>query len=160
PGGAVPQFSTSRWPSAGPVRALLEYLNRLHRNAGQPSLSDMGRAVALAPSTLSAFFTGKRMISQGNLELLVVHLGGDTQRAERLRRKAATAWNSGRGEQTRPPVPRARSGRRLGDLLPDPADGSLEAAPSDMARLDIVVFDGPDNLVNRPSQLVGRERDI
>lgn len=68
------QFSKDKWPADGPVRALLSYLDRLHRAAGQPSLSEMGRAVALAPSTLSAFFTGARLIGRGNLELVVEHL--------------------------------------------------------------------------------------
>ncbi|MGH3798270.1 MAG: toll/interleukin-1 receptor domain-containing protein [Pseudonocardiaceae bacterium] len=75
------------------MRALLEYLDELHREAGQPSYAEIGRAVSLAPSTLSAFFTGARLISKGYLAFLVEHLGGDTARAERLRRKAATEWN-------------------------------------------------------------------
>src|SRR5215813_4552247 len=95
-GRTLPQFSKRRWPAEGPVRALLTYLDRLHREAGQPSLSEIGRDVALAPSTLSAFFTGARLISRGNLELVVSHLGGDVERAERLRRKAATDWNTQR----------------------------------------------------------------
>lgn len=88
------QFSKDRWPADGPVRELLSYLETLHCAAGRPSLAEMGRAVVLAPSTLSAFFTGRRLISRGNLELVVEHLDGDPVHAEALRRRAVSAWAS------------------------------------------------------------------
>lgn len=105
----MPAFSKDKWPRDGAIRALLEYLDELHREAGQPSLRDMGDAIGLSPSTLSPFFTGTRLISKGNLELLAAHLGGDTARAERLRRRAATEWNDGRSgpRSTRSPDNRA-----------------------------------------------------
>ncbi|MFB7620244.1 hypothetical protein [Kitasatospora sp. NPDC056181] len=86
-------FGKDRWPADGAVRALLEYLDELHRGQGQPSYARMGREVGLAPSTLAPFFTGTRLIGAGNLELLVQHLDGDTARAERLRKRAAVEWS-------------------------------------------------------------------
>jgi tetratricopeptide (TPR) repeat protein len=71
----------------------LSYLELLHAQAGHPSLSEIGKALALAPSTLSAFFTGARLIGRGNLELLVEHLDGDVGEAEKLRRRASAAWH-------------------------------------------------------------------
>ncbi|MFB7929557.1 hypothetical protein ACFC4C_10640 [Streptomyces sp. NPDC056039] len=85
-------FSKDKWPSDGAVRALLEYLDELHRDAGQPSYAEMGKEVALAPSTLAPFFTGTRLINKGNLEVVVRYLAGDTAKAERLRRKAVIEW--------------------------------------------------------------------
>ncbi|MCZ4120356.1 NACHT domain-containing protein [Streptomyces sp. H39-S7] len=85
-------FGKQRWPSDGPVRALLEYLDEIHRTAGRPSFTELGRQVGLAPSTLSPFFTGRRLVSQGNLYLVVEALDGDSARAERLRKRAAAAW--------------------------------------------------------------------
>jgi tetratricopeptide (TPR) repeat protein len=114
------------------VRALLSYLDTLHGEAGRPSLSEIGRSVALAPSTLSGFFTGARLIGRGNLELLVEHLGGDVVQAERLRRKAVTVW-------------RAPAKPDSGPELLDPT-----------GRLEIVVYETPVNKLNRPEQLLGR----
>jgi hypothetical protein len=98
------RFSKARWPSDGPVRALLEYLDELHREAGQPSMRDIGKALAVAPATLHAHLTGVKLIGKGTLELLVQYLDGDTTKAERLRRKATVAWNDrpapGEPEQT------------------------------------------------------------
>jgi tetratricopeptide (TPR) repeat protein len=139
---------------------LLTYLDRLHRDAGQPSLSEIGREVALAPSTLSAFFTGARLISRGNLELVVSHLGGDAERAERLRRKAATAWNAERGT-TRGPYDAGELRRgparavTVGPVAAQPAAAMVPTDASD--RLDIILFDAPVNKLNRPDQLLGRE---
>ncbi|WP_432086385.1 NACHT domain-containing protein [Streptomyces sp. bgisy095] len=82
-------FGKRHWPPDGPVRALLEYLDDIHRTAGRPSFTDLGRQVGLAPSTLSPFFTGRRLISQGNLHLVVEALDGDPAKAERLRKQAA-----------------------------------------------------------------------
>jgi tetratricopeptide (TPR) repeat protein len=142
----VAQFSKDKWPAAGPVFDLLSYLEQLHRAAGQPSLADIGKAVALAPSTLSSYFTGTRLINRGNLELLVEHLDGDIEWAERLRRKAATAWNT----------QRARERDR---------DETIEqvrvvAMPDGGTRLELVVFDAPVNRLNRPEHLVGRQATI
>ncbi len=153
----MPQFSKRRWPADGPVRALLSYLDKLHRDNGQPSLSEIGGEVALAPSTLSAFFTGARLIGRGNLELVVEYLGGDVERAEKLRKKAATAWNATREDKS-----------EQGDAGEPPVqDGAVEATgvrpeplvvPSDATvRLDIVLFDSPVNKLNRPAELLGRE---
>jgi tetratricopeptide (TPR) repeat protein len=151
----VPQFSKERWPENGPVRSLLTYLDRLHRNAGQPSLTEIGKAVALAPSTLSAFFTGTRLISRGNLELVVEHLGGDVDRAERLRRRAATAWNA---ERRRPPASDSAE-QGVDPAAEDEADVPDDDVPDDdvAARLDIVLFDAPVNKLNRPAHLLGRQ---
>jgi NB-ARC domain/Tetratricopeptide repeat len=141
----VPQFSKEKWPPDGPVRTLLAYLDRLHRQAGQPSLTEMGKEVALAPSTLSAFFTGTRLISRGNLELLVSHLGGDVERAEQLRRKAVTAWYAAGAH-------RPASGTAGHDVpKPTPVDESQAAE-----RVDVIVYDTPVNKLNRPEQLLGR----
>jgi len=134
----VAKLSRSKWPADGPVRELLSYLDTLHARAGYPSLSDIGRALALAPSTLSAFFTGARLISRGNLELLVEHLEGDMRHAELLRRRAAAEWMGGNGSEQRPVM--------LSEL--DISSGS---------RLDIVVYAAPVNTLNRPDRLVGRD---
>lgn len=92
----MPAFSKERWPPDGAIRALLEYLDELHRGAGQPSVRDISRAIGLSSSAISPFFTGTRLPSRGNLELLVSHLGGDTTKAERLRKAASTEWNDSR----------------------------------------------------------------
>ncbi|MCX5122717.1 HEAT repeat domain-containing protein [Streptomyces sp. NBC_00347] len=84
-------FGKEHWPSDGPLRALLEYLDDIHREAGRPSFAELGRQVGLAQSTLSPFFTGRRLISQGNLHLVVEALDGDPGKAERLRKRAAAA---------------------------------------------------------------------
>jgi tetratricopeptide (TPR) repeat protein len=127
-------FSRRRWPPGGPVRELLSYLDELHREAGRPSLTELGRAVALAPSTLSAFFTGARLINRGNLELVVEHLGGDVNRAEALRRRAVVAQ-----EETAPPEVQ-------------PEDVNEDAG----SRLDVMVFTQAGNRLNRPERLLGR----
>ncbi|HZM80031.1 MAG TPA: NB-ARC domain-containing protein, partial [Candidatus Limnocylindrales bacterium] len=57
-------------------------------------MAEIGRGVALARSTVAAFFNGTRLIGRGNLELLVQHLGGDAVHAEALRRKAILAWGA------------------------------------------------------------------
>ncbi|WP_162907896.1 tetratricopeptide repeat protein [Allorhizocola rhizosphaerae] len=135
------RFSKDRWPADGPVLALLSYLDSLHAGAGRPSLAEMGRAVALAPSTLSAFFTGARLIGRGNLELLVEHLDGDIERAESLRRRAVLAWNASQQEA----APREPAAEVMDEQL--------------SARLEIVLYDTPVNKLNRPEQLIGR-RDL
>jgi tetratricopeptide (TPR) repeat protein len=130
------RFRRDKWPEEESVRALLSYLEDLREGAGRPSLSEMGRSVALAPSTLSGFFTGARLIGRGNLELLVEHLGGDVAQAERLRRKAVSAWHA--------PRPTSRQASRR----PEPLDPT--------GRLEIVIYTTPVNQLNRPEQLLGR----
>jgi tetratricopeptide (TPR) repeat protein len=133
----VAAFSRAKWPADGPVRLLLSYLDELHRDAGRPSLTEIGRAVALAPSTLSGFFTAARRISRGNLELIVEHLGGDVAHAETLRRAAAAEWDG------RPAERRSRTG------------AALPGEPA--ARLEVVLFDSSVNTLNRPEHLIGRD---
>jgi hypothetical protein len=110
-GVGVAEFGKDKWPADGAVRALLEYLDELHREAGRPSYTEMGRSVILAASTLSPFFTGTRLIGKGNLQLLVELLDGDTAKAERLRKKAAVEWST-RPQPAAPPEPGASRGRR------------------------------------------------
>jgi tetratricopeptide (TPR) repeat protein len=88
------QFSKQHWPTHGAVRALLEYLDELHSDAGRPSYRQIGEEVRLAPGTLSPYFTGRRLISEGNLELVVRFFGGDQAKARRLWRKAAAEWRN------------------------------------------------------------------
>jgi len=149
------QFSKERWPAEGPVRSLLAYLDTLHREAGQPSLSEIGKAVSLAPSTLSGFFTGTRMISRGNLELLVSYFEGDVEWAEQLRRRAATDWNTRRSGRTPEPEPPTPPGSRTppADDEPSTTDGSGQPAN----RMEILVFDTAGNRLHRPNRLIGRE---
>jgi hypothetical protein len=110
----VAGFSKEKWPPDGAVRALLEYLDELHRGFGQPSYAQMGGAVGLAASTVAPFFTGTRLIGEGNLELLVEYLGGDKASAERLRKKAATEWGTRpQPAHAAPPGPGAPRRRRL-----------------------------------------------
>ncbi|MFJ4094313.1 hypothetical protein ACIPYS_22255 [Kitasatospora sp. NPDC089913] len=47
----------------------------------------------MSRSMLWPFFTGVRLINEGSLNRLVVHLDGDVARAERLRKKAAAEWD-------------------------------------------------------------------
>jgi hypothetical protein len=101
-------------------------------------LTEIGRAVALAPSTLSAFFTGARLINRGNLELLVEYLDGDVERAERLRRRAAIAWQAP-----------ARTARAVEPELDDAG-----------ARIDIALFTAPTNHINRPERFLGRDAHV
>lgn len=100
--GPVATFNKERWPPDGAVRVLLEYLDELHRGAGQPSMRDMGDAIGLSSSGIQPYFAGTRLISKGNLQLLVNHLGGDVSRAERLRKMAATEWNDSRRRRETP----------------------------------------------------------
>jgi len=57
-------------------------------------MAEIGHAVALARSTVAAFFNGTRRISRGNLGLLVKHLSGDVTHAETRRHKAILAWSA------------------------------------------------------------------
>ncbi len=148
------RFSKHRWPARGPVRDLLEYLDQLHRDQGQPAMSELARAISLAAATVSAFFTGTRLIGRDHLRNLVVHLGGDPERAERLRRAAAVAWN----EQ--------RAGDELAteaatDAAPRPGPGPVVVAHADgTTRLDVIIFNAPVNRLNRPELMVGRQSVI
>src|SRR5262245_16570947 len=120
----------------------------------------MGRAVALARSTLSAFFTGARPISRGNLELIVEYLGGDVAQAEALRRKAVPAWSE-RGAAGAETVADSLAAQLLpagalapGALRPDVlGPDALDAA----ARLELLVFTTATNELNRPDRLYGRD---
>lgn len=145
------RFSRSRWPESGPVLALLSYLDSLHAEAGRPSLAEMGRAVALAPSTLSGFFTGARLIGRGNLELLVEHLGGDVAQAECLRRKAVQTWNSAANTTANT----AAASKDVPQLRAEPRTPPLGSQAE--GRLEIVLYDAPVNKLNRPEHLFGRD---
>jgi hypothetical protein len=63
-GAALPTLSKRSWPATWPVRDVLSYLEQAHKAAGQPYMVEIGRAVALVPTTLSAFFTGVRLIGR------------------------------------------------------------------------------------------------
>src|SRR2546421_1737034 len=89
-GRSMAGFSKHRWPADGPERELLEYLDELHREQGQPSMARVAKAVGLVAGTVSAFFTGARPIGPERLAAIVEYLGGDARHAEKLRRAAAT----------------------------------------------------------------------
>src|SRR5436190_1185118 len=95
-GGALAGFSKHRWPADGPERELLEYLDELHREQGQPSMARIAKAVGLVAGTVSAFFTGARPIGPERLAAVIEYLAGDGQYAEKLRRAAATVRNDRR----------------------------------------------------------------
>src|SRR5256885_2285811 len=99
PGGALAGFSKHRWPAGGPERELLEYLDALHREQGQPSMARIAKAVGLVAGTVSAFFTGARPIGPERLAAVVGYLGGDAGYAEKLRRTAATSRNDRRADR-------------------------------------------------------------
>src|SRR4051794_29759841 len=109
-GGPLAGFSKHRWPPDGPERQLLEYLDDLHREHGQPSMARIGKAVGLVAGTVSAFFTGSRPIGPERLAAIVDYLGGDAQYAEKLRRSAATFRNDRRTGPPPGPVARADLG--------------------------------------------------
>jgi tetratricopeptide (TPR) repeat protein len=137
----VAGFSKHRWPAGGPERDLLEYLDELHRDRGQPSMARIGKEVGLVAGTVSAFFTGARPIGPERLAAIVGCLGGDRERAERLRRAAATDRNDRRAGAP----PRVRG---------------LAAAGDGTTRLDVILFDDAMNRLNRPELMIGRERII
>ncbi len=143
------RFSKHRWPAVGPVRDLLVYLDDLHREQGQPSMARVGKAIALAPATVSAFFTGARLIGAERLEALVLYLSGDARHAERLRRAAATAWNEERAGGAMPSATSNTSRSDLGWTAVADADGTT--------RLDVILFDAAVNKLNRPELMVGRQ---
>ncbi|MEV7623758.1 NB-ARC domain-containing protein [Actinoplanes sp. NPDC089786] len=129
-------FSKHRWPTGGPERDLLEYLDDLHRAHGQPSMARIGKAVGLVAATVSAFFTGARPIGPERLREIVTYLDGDPARAESLRRAAATVRNDRRSSN---PEPRWAA---------------------DTSRLDVLLFDRAANRLHRPELMVGRQRVI
>src|SRR5256714_12032913 len=142
PGGALAGFSKHRWPAGGPERELLEYLDALHREQGQPSMARIAKAVGLVAGTVSAFFTGARPIGPERLAAIVGYLGGDAEHGEKRRGAAATARND------------RRAGRPAGrsDL------GWTAAADADSTtRLDVILFDTPVNRLNQPELMVGRQ---
>lgn len=145
----MPRFSKDRWPPSGDFRTLLEYLEVLHRAAGQPSFREIGNAVALSPNTISPFFTGARLINRGNLELLVEYLGGDTISAEALRKKAAVEWNDAQASAQNPP--RQTIQREVDPL--SPATSGRNGA----AYTPVVV---PKQLPNPPRWFVGRVDEL
>jgi hypothetical protein len=85
------------------VRDLADYLRSAKVHA-EATLRTIGAAVRLAPSTLSAFFTGSRLPTAGNLRLIVTHLGGDVTRAEELRRAAVASLRGPRQDGPPPPA--------------------------------------------------------
>jgi tetratricopeptide (TPR) repeat protein len=154
-GGTLAGFSKHRWPADGPELELLEYLDELHREHGQPSMARIGKAVGLVAGTVSAFFTGARPIGPERLAAIVEYLGGDAKHGEKLRRAAATDRNDRRVERPAPapapapaPVPRA-------DL------GWTSAVDADSTtRLDVILFDTAVNRLNQPELMVGRQHMI
>jgi tetratricopeptide (TPR) repeat protein len=146
-GGTLAGFSKHRWPADGPELELLEYLDELHREHGQPSMARIGKAVGLVAGTVSAFFTGARPIGPERLAAIVEYLGGDALHGEKLRRAAATDRNDRRAPAT-PAVPRA-------DL------GWTSAVDADSTtRLDVILFDTAVNRLNQPELMVGRQHMI
>jgi tetratricopeptide (TPR) repeat protein len=140
------------------VLALLSYLDTLHAEAGRPSLAEMGRAVALAPSTLSGFFTGARLVGRGNLELLVEHLGGDVAQAERLRRKAVQAWNTAANTANTGKTGNSGNSASVKEIPQQWAEPKTPPLGSQAeGRLEIVLYDAPVNKLNRPEHLFGRD---
>lgn len=133
-------FSKHRWPAGGPERDLLEYLDGLHREHGQPSMARIGKAVGLVAGTVSAFFTGARPIGPERLHSIVSYLEGDTAHAEALRRASATVRNDRRA-------------------LQEETQGWTADAEG-TTRLDVILFDSAVNRLNRPELMVGRQRVI
>src|SRR2546421_5197060 len=131
-GRSMAGFSKHRWPADGPERELLEYLDELHREQGQPSMARVAKAVGLVAGTVSAFFTGARPIGPERLAAIVEYLGGDARHAEKLRRAAATVRNDRRAGQPAPVV----------SAVPRSDLGWTAAVDADSTtRLDVILFD-------------------
>jgi tetratricopeptide (TPR) repeat protein len=144
-------FSKHRWPADGPERELLQYLDDLHRDQGQPSMARIAKAVGLVAGTVSGFFTGVRPIGPERLKAIVEYLGGDPQRAEKLRRAAATSRNDRRAGLPAP----AASAAPQSDL-----GWTAAVAADSTTRLDVILFDTAVNRLNRPELMVGRQHII
>jgi tetratricopeptide (TPR) repeat protein len=125
----------------------LVYLDELHRDQGQPSMARIGKAVRLVAGTVSAFFTGARLIGPERLAAIVEFLGGDPDHAERLRRAAATVHNDRRTGTAAVPAQRTEPGWTV-------------AADDGTTRLDVILFDTAVNRLNRPELMVGRQHII
>lgn len=70
--------------SAGPVRDFFDALRRLHREAGEPSMRDLAKALkraepkgALSHASIYAALVGPRVPRWINVERLVCLFGGD-----------------------------------------------------------------------------------
>jgi tetratricopeptide (TPR) repeat protein len=150
-GGALAGFSKHRWPADGRERELLEYLDDLHREQGQPSMARIAKAVGLVAGTVSAFFTGARPIGPERLAAIVEYLDGDAQYAEKLRRAAATVRNDRR----------AGLPAHVGSTVPRSDLGWTAAVDADSTtRLDVILFDTAVNRLNQPELMVGRQQMI
>ncbi|MDI1464105.1 tetratricopeptide repeat protein [Catellatospora sp. KI3] len=136
------------WPADGPVLELLSYLDKLHASAGRPTMVAIARAVHLEPATVHQFFTGKRLVGQAHLRNLALHLDGDPELAEQLRRAAVPAWQDLRaGRPPAEPAPPAHQerGTRGWTVAPDSTEGS-----------EVIFYEAAVNRPNRPRLLVGR----
>src|SRR2546421_537844 len=131
-GRSMAGFSKHRWPADGPERELLEYLDELHREQGQPSMARVAKAVGLVAGTVSAFFTGARPIGPE-------------------RRAAATVRNDRRAGQPAPVV----------SAVPQSDLGWTAAVDADSTtRLDVILFDTAVNRLHQPELMVGRQHMI
>src|SRR5262245_11807104 len=78
---------TRRPTPPGPITDLFDRLNRLHLNAGEPSLrrivAGIGRGV-ISYSTVYNVLSGPRVPAWSFLRLIVTELGGDPAEFQRL----------------------------------------------------------------------------
>jgi tetratricopeptide (TPR) repeat protein len=143
-GGILAGITQVHWPAAGPVRDFLTHLDQLHRTAGQPSMSTIGKNVKLATTTVWGYFAGVRLVPEEHLPRLITFLGGEVGLATRLLRTARTARNEGTAE-----------------VVPQAVVEPQQTGPADdTTRLDIWIFTAATNRTNRPSLIVGREEII
>ncbi|MBV1853517.1 tetratricopeptide repeat protein [Catellatospora tritici] len=141
------------WPAEGPVLELLSYLDKLHASAGRPTMVAIARAVHLEPATVHQFFTGKRLVGQVHLRNLALHLDGDTELAEQLRRAAVPAWQDLRaGRPAAEPAP--PSAHR--EPVAGQPTGGWTAAPDSTEGSEVIFYEAAVNRPNRPRLLVGR----
>ena len=138
------------WPTDGPVLDLLCYLHELHNGAGRPAMSAIARGVHLEQATVHQFFTGKRLIGERHLRNLTIHLGGDPEVAERLRRAAVPVWQDGRAGRAPAPAEPTSAVAAEG-----PGDG-WTIAPDSTEGIDVIFYEAAVNRPNRPRLLVGR----
>ncbi|MGH3974911.1 MAG: hypothetical protein ACRDS9_16525 [Pseudonocardiaceae bacterium] len=59
-------------------------LRRLHREAGEPSTRDIGKAINYSHTTVAQLLNGSRCPVWTTLQALVIHLGGDSVEFKRL----------------------------------------------------------------------------